>query len=30
MLELVKSFQSPAFTSALRRVLPLPDGADAK
>jgi len=30
MLELVKSFQSPAFTSALRRVLSLPDGADAK
>jgi hypothetical protein len=30
MLELVKSFQSPAFTSALRRVLSLPDGEDAK
>jgi hypothetical protein len=30
MLELVKSFQSPVFTSALRRVLSLPDGADAK
>jgi hypothetical protein len=30
MLELVRSFQSPAFTSALRRVLSLPDGADAK
>jgi hypothetical protein len=30
MLELVKSFQSPAFTNALRRVLSLPDGADAK
>jgi hypothetical protein len=30
MLGLVKSFQSPAFTSALRRVLSLPDGADAK
>jgi hypothetical protein len=30
MLELVKSFQSPAFTSALRRVLSLPDCADAK
>jgi len=29
MLELVRSFQSPAFTSALRRVLSLPDGADA-
>jgi len=28
MLELVRSFQSPAFTAALRRVLPLPDGAD--
>src|SRR5438128_10061025 len=28
MLELVRSFQSPAFTSALRRVLSLPDGAD--
>lgn len=27
MLELVRSFQSPAFTSALRRVLSLPDGA---
>ena len=30
MLELVRSFQSPAFTSALRRVLSLPDGADAE
>ena len=30
MLELVRSFQSPAFTSALRRVLSLPDSADAK
>jgi|SRR6516165_4286669 hypothetical protein len=30
MLELVRSFQSPAFTSALRRVLSLPDGADTK
>src|SRR5438270_9484582 len=30
MLELVRSFQSPAFTSALRRVLSLPDGADAR
>src|SRR5437762_839370 len=29
MLELVRSFQSPAFTSALRRVLSLPDSADA-
>jgi hypothetical protein len=29
MLELVRSFQSPAFTSAYRRVLSLPDGADA-
>jgi hypothetical protein len=28
MLELVRSFQSPAFTSALRLVLSLPDGAD--
>jgi hypothetical protein len=28
MLELVRSFQSPAFTSALRRVLSLPDGVD--
>ena len=27
MLELVRSFQSPAFTAALRRVLSLPDGA---
>ncbi|HEY4282345.1 MAG TPA: hypothetical protein VGM62_04710 [Chthoniobacterales bacterium] len=27
MLELVRSFQSAAFTSALRRVLSLPDGA---
>ncbi len=27
MLELVRSFQSPTFTSALRRVLSLPDGA---
>jgi hypothetical protein len=30
MLELVRSFQSPAFTAALRRVLSLPDGANAK
>src|SRR5215470_12164541 len=30
MLELVRSFQSPAFTSALRRVLSLPDGADSE
>ena len=30
MLELVRSFQSAAFTSALRRVLSLPDGADTK
>src|SRR5256885_8823092 len=30
MLELVRSFQSPAFTSALRRVLSLPDGADTR
>jgi hypothetical protein len=30
MLELVRSFQSPAFTSALRRVLSLPDGADGQ
>src|SRR5207302_10195364 len=30
MLELVRSCQSPAFTSALRRVLSLPDGADAQ
>ena len=29
MLELVRSFQSPAFTAALRRVLSLSDGADA-
>src|SRR6266700_2485190 len=29
MLELVRSFQSPAFTAALRRVLYLPDGDDA-
>jgi hypothetical protein len=29
MLELVGSFQSPAFTAALRRVLSLPDGADS-
>jgi hypothetical protein len=28
MLELVRSFQSPPFTSALRRVQSLPDGAD--
>jgi hypothetical protein len=27
MLELVRSFQSPAFASAFRRVLSLPDGA---
>ena len=30
MLELMRSFQSPAFTSALRRVLSLPDGADTQ
>jgi hypothetical protein len=30
MLELVRSFQSPAFTSALRRVLSLPDRADTQ
>src|SRR4026209_2932907 len=30
MLELVRSFQSPAFTAALRRVLSLPDGADTQ
>lgn len=30
MLELVRSFQSPAFTAALRRVLSLPDGADTR
>src|SRR5438445_11457291 len=30
MLELVRSFQSPAFTSALRRVLSLPDDANTK
>jgi hypothetical protein len=30
MLELVESFQSPTFTSALRRLFSLPDGADAK
>ena len=30
MLELVRSFQSPAFTSALRQVLSLPDGANAE
>ena len=29
MLELVRSFQGPAFTAAYRRVLSLPDGADA-
>ena len=29
MLELVRSFQSPAFTAAYRRVLSLPDAADA-
>ena len=29
MLELVRSFQSPAFTAALRRVLSLPDGANS-
>src|SRR5438094_8718729 len=29
MLELVRSFQSPAFTAGLRRVLSLPDGADS-
>ena len=30
MLELVRSFQSSAFTSALRRVQSLPDGADTE
>jgi hypothetical protein len=30
MLELVRSFQSPAFTSALRRVFSLPDNADVQ
>ena len=30
MLELVRSFQSPAFTSALRRVMSLPDGASTQ
>ncbi len=30
MLELVRSFQSPAFTAALRRVLSLPDGTNPK
>ena len=30
MLELVRSFQSPAFTSALRRVMSLPDGANGE
>jgi len=30
MLELVRSFQSPAFTSALRRVMSLPDGANSE
>ncbi len=30
MLTLVRSFQSSAFTQALRRVVSLPDGADAK
>src|SRR5207248_11069023 len=30
MLELFRSFQSPACTSALRGVLSLPDGADAE
>ena len=30
MLELVRSFQSPPFTSALRRVQSLPDGADTE
>src|SRR5438445_13881467 len=30
MLELVRSFQSPAFTSALRLVQSLPDGADTQ
>ena len=30
MLELVRSFQSPAFTSALRRVFSLPDGANTQ
>ena len=29
MLELVRSFQSPAFTRALHRINSLPDGADA-
>lgn len=30
MLELVRSFQSPAFANALRRVNSLPDGADLR
>jgi hypothetical protein len=30
MLELVRSFQNPAFANALRRVNSLPDGADLK
>jgi hypothetical protein len=30
MLELVRSFQSPSFTSALRRIVSLPDGANTK
>ncbi len=30
MLELVKSFQSPAFSKALRRVVELPDNASAE
>jgi hypothetical protein len=30
MLELVRSFQNPDFTSALRRVMSLPDGANAQ
>jgi hypothetical protein len=30
MLELVRSFQNPAFTSALRHVMSLPDGADTE
>jgi hypothetical protein len=30
MLELVRSFQSPSFTSALRRIVSLPDGVNTK
>jgi nitric oxide reductase activation protein len=30
MLELVRSFQSPAFASALKRVFSLQNGADAR